>query len=195
MSGLNCSCWVFIVDIGHNNIADIFFDLSSAKFKIAFWSDASFWSFFKSTPTVSEFDSLAGKVDHWIRIVRVDAKSSDLFSGNSLNNLSWGKSFGNDVLQVWMIRRVSSDRRAGEISEIVLPRLNFLKNIISTERFSVCLFDKSILKIKITLVADDTSVFAINERNGTINGNVSPNWVDEESDQIKTVAIDLLIFN
>lgn len=74
-----------------------------------------------------------------------------------------------------MIRRVSSDRRAGEISEIVLPRLNFLKNIISTERFSVCLFDKSILKIKITLVADDTSVFAINERNGTVNGNVSPN--------------------
>ena len=60
------------VDVGNDDVAKALSDLSSLQLEVTFWTEASFRSFFKSSPAVSHLDASFGWiVDHWVRVVRV----------------------------------------------------------------------------------------------------------------------------
>jgi len=88
MPRLDSSGAIISVDVGDQDAADIFSDLGSAKFEVALRSNTDLGSFLKSTPTVSQLNTLVGEVDHRISVVRIDTQGCNSFSWDSLNHLS-----------------------------------------------------------------------------------------------------------
>ena len=101
--GLDSCGGILIGEVGDDDVADVVSELGWVQLEVAFSSEVDLGSFFKSSPAVSELDTLIWVVDDGIGVERVDTKGSDSFSGNSLNNLPWGKGLRNDVFEVRMV--------------------------------------------------------------------------------------------
>lgn len=94
-----------------------------------------------------------------------------------------------------MVNGVFFNWSSSQIAKVVLSRSHLGKDIVASEALGVGFLDKCSLKVKFTLIADHTGVLALNEGERTIHSNISPDRVDEESDQVKSIAVGRLVLD
>lgn len=67
--------------------------------------------------------------------------------------------------------------------------------MVASKTLGVGFLDKCSLKVKFTLVTNHSSVLTLNEGERTIHSDISPDRVDEESDQVESVAVGRLVLD